>query len=52
MSTKMAMPRNMGLSRKYLGPVKYPVTPVRATIGMEMHRLSLLADEDEEQVFI
>lgn len=60
-TVKSAYPRNVGLSRKYVGPVKYPVTPIRATLGMETSqqsqpqlqpRLSLLADDDEEQVFI
>lgn len=47
-----------------MGPVKYPVTPIRATLGTETSqqslsqhqqltpRLSLLADDDDEQVFI
>lgn len=40
-------------SRKYLGPVKYPVTPIRALPNSsENQRLSLLADDDEHQVYI
>lgn len=44
----------MGLSRRYVGPVKYPVTPLRVGVcgAAKQHRLSLLADEDDEQVFI
>lgn len=38
-----------GQSRKYTGPHKYPVTPIRATIIGENQRLSLLADDDEQQ---
>ncbi|KAJ6638105.1 Tyrosine-protein phosphatase non-receptor type 13 [Pseudolycoriella hygida] len=45
-------PRAMGLSRKYVGPVRYPVTPVRPTNSAEKHRLSLLADNVDKQVFI
>lgn len=48
----IAMPRIMGLSRRYVGPVKYPVTPIRVSMGTEKHRLSLLVDEDDKQVFI
>lgn len=47
-----AIPKLMGTSRKYVGPIKYPVTPVRAAINGENQRLSLLADDDEQQVYI
>lgn len=40
-------------SRKYTGSHKvYPVTPIRAAIIGENQRLSLLADDDEQQVYI
>lgn len=47
----------MGLSRKYEGPVRYPVTPGKSapnkpTLSGGSHQLSLLADSDDEQVFI
>lgn len=55
-SEKIVFPRTMGLSRKYEGPVRYPVTPGKSapTIskGKGSHQLSLLADSDDEQVFI
>lgn len=38
----IALPRSLGLSRKWRGPVKYPVTPVKKT----------QPNSDDEQVFI
>lgn len=50
---KGTIPRTMGLSRKYVGPVRYPVTPVRPSNIAEKQRLSLLADNVvDKQVFI
>lgn len=54
---KGTIPRTMGLSRKYVGPVRYPVTPIRPSSSnsatTEKQRLSLLADNDvDKQVFI
>ncbi|KAG4070549.1 hypothetical protein HA402_001215 [Bradysia odoriphaga] len=49
---KGTLPRTMGLSRKYVGPVRYPVTPIRPSNGTEKQRLSLLADNVDKQVFI
>lgn len=43
------LPRTLGLSRKWRGPVKYPVTPVKRTLDVSD---SLLTTSDEEQVFI
>ncbi|XP_063704229.1 LOW QUALITY PROTEIN: uncharacterized protein LOC134833731 [Culicoides brevitarsis] len=51
-----AMPRVMGLSRKYVGPVKYPVTPAKDSNSSlntpQKHPLSLLTKTKAEQVFI
>lgn len=52
MTSTTAMPKTMGLSRRYLGPVKYPVTPIRVSLGTEKQRLSLLVDENDKHVFI
>ncbi|XP_050303914.1 tyrosine-protein phosphatase non-receptor type 13-like [Anthonomus grandis grandis] len=43
----VALPRSLGLSRKWKGPVRYPVTPVKKTVEEEAGSTS-----DEEQVFI
>lgn len=43
------LPRTLGLSRKWRGPVKYPVTPVKRTLDKND---SLTTTSDEEQVFI
>ncbi|XP_071051565.1 tyrosine-protein phosphatase non-receptor type 13-like isoform X2 [Onthophagus taurus] len=45
-TTSIALPRSLGLSRKWKGPVKYPVTPVKKSNVEEM------TTSDEEQVFI
>ncbi|CAG9823434.1 unnamed protein product [Phaedon cochleariae] len=46
----VAMPRSLGLSRKWKGPVRYPVTPVKKTGDFEEG--SCASTSDEEQVFI
>ncbi|XP_030745463.1 tyrosine-protein phosphatase non-receptor type 13-like [Sitophilus oryzae] len=49
----IALPRSMGLSRKWRGPVKYPVTPVKGKIeGSSPVEEDLGIASDEEQVFI
>lgn len=48
----IALPRSLGLSRKWRGPVKYPVTPVKKTLGLSDNDSSYLTTSDEEQVFI
>lgn len=36
-----------------MGHIKYPVTPIRTSLVGEKHRrLSLLADDDDQQVYI
>lgn len=44
----IALPRSLGLSRKWRGPVKYPVTPIKKVDGNDFE----LTTSDEEQVFI
>lgn len=58
-SKSTALPRGLGQSRRYIGPVRYPVTPgksekdpIKSALGPSKHQLSLLADSDDEQVFI
>lgn len=48
----MTLPKQMGQSRKYLGPVRYPVTPIRTKVAGDNQRLSLLADDNDRQVYI
>ncbi|XP_041981789.1 tyrosine-protein phosphatase non-receptor type 13-like [Aricia agestis] len=57
----VALPRNFGLSRRWLGPVKYPVTPCKNTSGLESaidnnivrrHFIYGTGDSDEEQIFL
>lgn len=59
----IALPRSLGLSRKWRGPVRYPVTPVKNVIiaggsaDVELASLSslnnhYLSTSDDEQVFI
>ncbi|XP_017771951.1 PREDICTED: tyrosine-protein phosphatase non-receptor type 13-like [Nicrophorus vespilloides] len=43
----IALPRSLGLSRKWRGPVKYPVTPIKSAVEDCVQSLS-----DDEQVFI
>ncbi|XP_018332723.1 FERM and PDZ domain-containing protein 2-like [Agrilus planipennis] len=52
-SMPIALPRSLGLSRKWRGPVKYPVTPIkRERKGSESDAKCLLNTSDDEQVFI
>lgn len=46
----IALPRSLGLSRKWRGPVRYPVTPVKKSIDSSDN--SYLSNSDDEQVFI
>lgn len=45
----IALPRSFGLSRKWRGPVKYPVTPIKKTLESQDQ---FNTNSDEEQVFI
>lgn len=45
----IALPRSLGLSRKWRGPVKYPVTPIKKELDLGD---SYLTNSDDEQVFI
>ncbi|XP_045774650.1 tyrosine-protein phosphatase non-receptor type 13-like [Maniola jurtina] len=61
-SKNVALPRNFGLSRRWLGPVKYPVTPCKNTNNTESaivdsnvirrHFVYGTGDSDEEQIFL
>lgn len=46
----IAMPRSLGLSRKWRGPVKYPVTPIKRIVDNDSSNYN--TGSDEEQVFI
>lgn len=46
-----ALPRSLGLSRKWRGPVRYPVTPVKKTPNSDDNSVDVTTS-DEEQVFI
>lgn len=48
----VALPRSLGLSRKWRGPVKYPVTPLKLIDDNEADNFSNNSISDEEQVFI
>ncbi|XP_008201547.1 FERM and PDZ domain-containing protein 2 isoform X1 [Tribolium castaneum] len=49
----IALPRSLGLSRKWRGPVRYPVTPVKKTIGGDLdNHTNYLSNSDDDQVFI
>lgn len=48
----IALPRSLGLSRKWRGPVRYPVTPVKKVVDMETDSCTYVSTSDEEQVFI
>lgn len=55
MPPAIALPRSLGLSRKWRGPVKYPVTPVKKDLVLEdniENTLSNFSNSDDEQVFI
>ncbi|XP_057655604.1 tyrosine-protein phosphatase non-receptor type 13-like isoform X1 [Diorhabda carinulata] len=45
------VPRTLGVSRKWRGPVKYPVTPVKKLCDLDDTN-TYLSTSDEEQVFI
>lgn len=45
----IALPRSLGLSRKWRGPVKYPVTPIKKNVETDD---TYITTSDEEQVFI
>lgn len=63
-SKNVALPRNFGLSRRWLGPVKYPVTPCKNNNEIELkdsaidgnvvrrHFVYGTGDSDEEQIFL
>lgn len=48
----IALPRSLGLSRKWRGPVRYPVTPVKNIDNNEADNYNYISTSDEEQVFI
>ncbi|XP_044258663.1 FERM and PDZ domain-containing protein 2-like [Tribolium madens] len=50
----IALPRSLGLSRKWRGPVRYPVTPVKKTMmGSDVeNQTNYLSNSDDDQVFI
>ncbi|XP_039756290.1 tyrosine-protein phosphatase non-receptor type 13-like isoform X2 [Pararge aegeria] len=58
-SKNVALPRNYGLSRRWLGPVRYPVTPcknnptdaINSNI-IRRHFVYGTGDSDEEQIFL
>lgn len=48
----VALPRSLGLSRKWRGPVRYPVTPVKKDYLQQMeNEHSYSTNSDDEQVF-
>lgn len=63
-SKNVALPRNYGLSRKWLGPVRYPVTPCKnsnietepsAIVNENVTRRHFVygaGDSDEDQIFL
>lgn len=51
-SNPIALPRSLGLSRKWRGPVRYPVTPVKKTPELNDNPNVYVTTSDEEQVFI
>lgn len=48
----IAMPRSLGLSRKWRGPVRYPVTPIKNVDENDADSFNYVSTSDEEQVFI
>lgn len=46
----VALPRSLGLGRKWRGPVRYPVTPIKHTNNQDAS--SFLNASDDEQIFI
>lgn len=51
-NTSIALPRSLGLSRRWRGPVRYPVTPVKKTSNFNDSNSIYVTTSDEEQVFI
>lgn len=48
----IALPRSLGLGRKWRGPVRYPVTPVKNVDDNDADSFNYISTSDEEQVFI
>lgn len=48
----IALPRSLGLSRKWRGPVRYPVTPVKNIDDNDTDSFNYVSASDEEQIFI
>ncbi|KAK9884486.1 hypothetical protein WA026_007328 [Henosepilachna vigintioctopunctata] len=48
----IALPRSLGLGRKWKGPVRYPVTPVKKLEQEKYDSYDTNTTSDEEQVFI
>lgn len=46
------LPRSLGLGRKWRGPVRYPVTPVKKMENDKDIGYDANTNSDEEQVFI
>ncbi|XP_031358512.1 uncharacterized protein LOC116182151 [Photinus pyralis] len=46
------LPRSLGLSRKWRGPVQYPVTPVKKAESSQDDSSTYVTTSDEEQIFI
>ncbi|KOB68141.1 Tyrosine-protein phosphatase [Operophtera brumata] len=62
-SKNVALPRNYGFSRKWLGPVRYPVTPCKNNVVtdgsaipdgnvLRRHFIYGAGDSDEDQIFL
>jgi tyrosine-protein phosphatase non-receptor type 13 protein len=50
----IALPRSLGLSRKWRGPVRYPVTPIKKSVDCNEaeNYCNYLSNSDDDQVFI
>lgn len=49
----IALPRSLGLGRKWRGPVRYPVTPIKkSATDNDADGYAYISTSDEEQVFI
>lgn len=46
------LPRCLGLSRKWRGPVRYPVTPIKKPVESNDESSNYVTTSDEEQIFI
>ncbi|KAJ8975333.1 hypothetical protein NQ317_008744 [Molorchus minor] len=52
-TSPIALPRSLGLSRKWRGPVRYPVTPIKKVVDThDTDSCAYVSTSDEEQVFI